>query len=152
LEATAKKPNGGIQGSAYSALGEIYARTGKVPDANTAFDAAAKADPTRAYIFLKNESVIFSQMGNSDAQAAAADEAIKADPKQAISYYLKAQGLIAKATYDTKTGQYSLPPGCAEAYQMYLQLAPTGPYADEVKGVLAQSTQKNTPLKGGKSK
>jgi hypothetical protein len=35
---------------------------------------------------------------------------------------------------------------------MYLQLAPTGPYADEVKGVLAQSTQKNTPLKGGKSK
>ena len=91
-------------------------------------------------------------MGNSDAQAAAADEAIKADPKQAIPYYLKAQGLISKATYDTKTGQYTLPPGCAEAYQMYLQLAPNGAYADEVKGVLAQSTQKATTTKGSKTK
>ena len=48
MEAKANKPNGGIQGSAEAALGEIYARTGKVPDANAAFDAAAKADPTRA--------------------------------------------------------------------------------------------------------
>jgi tetratricopeptide (TPR) repeat protein len=157
MEAVAKKPNPGIQGSAYSALGEIYARTGKIPEANAAFDSAAKADPSRAYIFLKNESVIFSQVGNgdpkfADAQAAAADEAIKADPKQAIAYYLKGQGLIAKATYDTRTGQYTLPPGCAEAYQMYLQLAPNGAYADEVKGVLAQSTQKGTTSKTVKTK
>jgi hypothetical protein len=89
--------------------------------------------------------VIFSQVGNgnsmyADAQAAAADEAIKADPKQAIAYYLKGQGLMVKATYDTRTGLYTLPRGCTEAYQMYLQLAPNGAYADEVKGVLAQST------------
>jgi tetratricopeptide (TPR) repeat protein len=152
MEAAAKKPSGAVQASAESNLGEIYARTGKIPDANAAFDAAAKADPTRAATFLKNEAIIFSQVGNSDAQAAAADEAIKADPKQAIPYYLKAQGLISKATYDTKTGQYTLPPGCAEAYQMYLQLAPNGAYADEVKGVLAQSTQKATTTKGSKTK
>jgi hypothetical protein len=35
---------------------------------------------------------------------------------------------------------------------MYLQLAPNGAYADEVKGVLAQSTQKATTTKGSKTK
>jgi tetratricopeptide (TPR) repeat protein len=142
MEAAAKKPNLGIQGSADAALGEIYARTGKVPDANAAFDAAAKADPTRAYVFLKNESVIFSQVGNADAQAAAADEAIKADPKQAIAYYLKAQGLVARASVDPKTNAYTAPPGCLEAYQMYLQLAPDGVYANDVKAILASFNQK----------
>ena len=34
-----------------------------------------------------------------------------------------------------------LPPGCAEAYQKYLDLAPTGPYANDVKGILAEATQ-----------
>ncbi len=152
IEAAAKKPNAGIQGSANAALGEIYARTGKVADANAAFDAAAKADPTRAAIILVNESKIFSQVRNADAQAAAADEAIKVDPKLAIAYYLKAQGLIGKATYDTRTQLYTLPPGCAKAYRMYLQLAPNGAYADDVKGILAKSTQQAITSKGGKTK
>ena len=29
-----------------------------------------------------------------------------------------------------------------DAYQMYLQLAPTGPYANDVKGILQQAGQK----------
>ena len=141
LEATAKKPNPQVQGLADSGLGEIYARTSKVPEANAAYDAAAKVNPTQAGFYLKNEAVIFFQMNNADAQAAAADEAILADPTQPMLYYLKGQGLIVKATVDA-AGKYVLPPGCAEAYQKYLELAPTGPYAGEVKGILAQSTQK----------
>jgi tetratricopeptide (TPR) repeat protein len=142
MEAAAQKPNGAIQSSAYAVLGEIYARTGKVADANTAFDAAAKADPTKAATFLKNEAIIFSQVGNTDAQADAADEAIKVDPKQPIAYYLKAQGLVAKASVDPKTHAYIAPPGCLEAYQMYLQLAPDGAYAPDVKAILASFNQK----------
>jgi tetratricopeptide (TPR) repeat protein len=141
-EAAAKNPNGAILGSANSNLGEVYARTGKVAEANAAYDAAAKADPTRAPIFLKNESVIFSQVGNTDAQAAAADEAIKADPKMAIAYYLKAQGLIVKASVDPKTNSYIAPPGCLEAYQKYLELAPNGQFAGEVKSILDSFGQK----------
>jgi cytochrome c-type biogenesis protein CcmH/NrfG len=141
LEATAKKPNPQVQGLADSGLGEIYARTSKVPEANAAYDAAAKVNPTQAGFYLKNEAVIFFQMNNADAQAAAADEAILADPTQPMLYYLKGQGLIVKATVDA-AGKYVLPPGCAEAYQKYLELAPNGPYAGEVKGILAQSTQK----------
>ncbi len=77
---------------------------------------------------------------------AAADEAIKIDPKNMpILYYLKGQGLLQKATFDAKTGKYNLPPGCAEAYQMYLQLAPTGQFAADVKGILAQAAGVKAP-------
>jgi hypothetical protein len=34
-------------------------------------------------------------------------------------------------------GKMVLPPGCAEAYQKYLQLDPKGPYSADAKGILA---------------
>jgi hypothetical protein len=73
---------------------------------------------------------------------AAANEAILVDPSQALLYYLKGQGLIQKSTFDPKTKMIILPPGCAEAYQKYLELAPTGTYAAEVQGILQQAGQK----------
>ena len=76
LETASKKPNPAVQGLANSGLGEIYARTGKVPEANAAYDAAAKVNPPQAGFYLKNEAVIFFQINNADAQVAAADKAI----------------------------------------------------------------------------
>jgi tetratricopeptide (TPR) repeat protein len=153
VENTSKKPNPGIQGAANAGLGEIYARTGKIPEANAAYDAAAKIDPASAGIYLKNEAVIFYQMKNPDAQAAAADEAIKADPAAALSYYLKGNGLVAKTTVDAKTQKLIPPPGCLEAYQKYLELDPNGPYAAEAKSILASFGQKVvTTYQAGKSK
>jgi tetratricopeptide (TPR) repeat protein len=141
MDAASKKQDPQVEGVAYSGLGEIYARTSKVPEASAAYDSAAKANPAGAAGYLKNEAVIFSNIGNGDAQAAAADEAIKVDPTKALPYYLKGQGLIQKATIDPATGKMILPPGCAEAYQKYLELDSNGPYAADVKGILAEATQ-----------
>ncbi|MGD0348337.1 MAG: hypothetical protein ABSA85_16360 [Terracidiphilus sp.] len=145
LETASKKPRGPVIGQAQSGLGEIYARTGKVPEANAAFDAAAKADPTLASLYLKNQAIIFFQVGNSAAQAAAADEAIKQDPNPndptlAILYYIKGQGLIMNATVDAK-GHYVLPPDCTAAYKKYLELAPKGQFAQDVAGILQQAAK-----------
>jgi tetratricopeptide (TPR) repeat protein len=148
VEAASKKPNPQTQGVAESGLGEIYARTGKVAEANAAYAAAAKINPAGAAVYLKNEAVIFSQVGNAVAQAAAADEAIKVDPTQPLPYYLKGQGLIGQATIDPATGKMILPPGCAEAYQKYLDLAPTGAFAADVKGILAEATQTHSSSLG----
>jgi tetratricopeptide (TPR) repeat protein len=145
LEAASKKPNPLAQGAANAGLGEIYARTGKATEATAAYEAAAKINPPQAGFYYKNETIIFFQTGNADAQVAAADEGIKIDPKNPLLYYLKGQGLVQSATVDTKTGKYNLPPGCAEAYQMYLQLAPTGQFAAEVKGILAQASGVKAP-------
>jgi tetratricopeptide (TPR) repeat protein len=157
VEAAASKANPEVQGAAHAGLGEIYARTGKIPEANAAYDAAAKVYPTNAGVYFKNEAVIFYQTQKPDAQtaqaaqAAAADEAIKADPNMALAYYLKGNGLIANTTMDAKTQKLVAPPGCMEAYQKYLELAPDGPYAAEVKGILDSFGQKiSSSYKAGK--
>lgn len=142
IESASKKPRLPVIGSAEAGLGDIYARTGKIPDANAAFDAAAKADPANAALYLRNEAVIFYQQNNGPAQIAAADEALKVDPTSAILYYIKGQGLVQNATVDPKTQRIVLPPDCTAAYQKYLELAPTGPYADEVASILQQAGEK----------
>jgi hypothetical protein len=56
-------------------------------------------------------------------------------------------------TVDPKTNKIILPPGCAEAYQKYLEMAPTGPYAADAQGILSQWGQKvNSSYKEWKSK
>jgi len=156
IDAASKKPRPDIEGLVNSGLGEIYARTNKVDQANAAYDAAAKADPTKAGFYYKNEAVIFSQVGNTDAQAAAAEKAIAANAQDPIPYYLKGQALIGKATMSdpdpkTKTQHIVLPPGCGEAYQKYLELDPNGPYSADVKGILDSAGQKiSSSYKAGK--
>lgn len=151
VDAAAKKPNPEVEGLANSGLGEVYARSGKVPEANAAYDAAAKVNPTKAATYYRNQAVIFFQAGNADAQVAAADIAIKNDPNDPLPYYLKGQGLVGKATIDPKTQRIVLPDGCAEAYQKYLELQPNGTYAADVQGILQQAGQKvNSTYKAGK--
>jgi tetratricopeptide (TPR) repeat protein len=153
LENAAKAPKTQILGLADSGLGEVYARTGKIQEANDAYDAAAKANPTQAAFYLKNEAVIFFQTNQADAQVAAADKAIAADPTSPVLFYLKGNGLVQKTTMDSKTNKLVAPPGCLEAYQKYLQLAPDGPYAAEVKGILAGFNQTvDTSYKAPKKK
>lgn len=142
LESAAKKPRGEVIGQAEAGLGEIYARTGKVDEANTAYDAAAKDDPGRAAIYLKNETIIYYQTGNTAAQAAAADKAIALSPDDSILYYLKGNALVGNAQIDPKTQRIVLPEACKAAYQKYLELAPNGPFANEVAGILQQAGQK----------
>jgi len=152
LETASKKPRMPIIGLCEAGLGEIYARQNKVPEANEAYDAAAKADPANAGLHLRNEAVIFYQMNNNAAEAAAAQEAIKVDPNQAILYYILGQGLIANATVDPKTNRIVLPPDCTAAYEKYLELAPNGPYATEVAGILQQAGEKvNSSYKAPKA-
>jgi tetratricopeptide (TPR) repeat protein len=142
LSTAAKKPNADLIGGAQAALGEVYARSNKADDAAASYDLAAKTNPSKAAFYLSNETVVFQNSGNADAQVVAADKAIAADPKNPLPYYLKGQGLAGKITVDSKTGTYVLPPGCAEAYQKYLELAPTGPYAAESKAILDASQTK----------
>ncbi len=141
LATASKKPNPELIGGAESALGEVLARSNHPDEAQAQYDLAAKANPTKAGFYYSNETVVFQNVGNADAQVAAADKAIAADPKNPLPYYLKGQGLAGKITVDAK-GAYILPPGCAEAYNMYLQLAPTGTYAAEVTALLTETKTK----------
>ena len=141
LDAASKKPNPEIEGAAGNALGEVLANQKKTADAQAAYEAAAKVNPTQASMYFQNETIVLSRLGDTDAIVAAADKAIAADPTKPIPYYLKGQALINKASVDSKTGKIVAPPGCAEAYQKYLELAPDGQFANDAKSVLTEMGQ-----------
>jgi tetratricopeptide (TPR) repeat protein len=136
LNSKAAKPNIEVAASANDQLGQALAREGKTPEAVAAFNAAAAADPTRAGSYYFNEAATLFNTNAIDEAAAAADKAIAADPNKADAYYIKGQALIQKTTMDPKTKKLVAPPECIAAYQKYLELAPTGPHAEEVKGIL----------------
>jgi len=146
LALKADPPRPEVVGATYAGLGEVYARTLMVDEANAAFDAATKADPSSAAKYLHNQAVIFYNARNFSAQIDAADKAIQADPNQAILYYIKAAGLAEDARVDPETNKLILPPGCADAFHKYLQLAPTGTHAAEVATILERAGEAtNTP-------
>lgn len=136
LNSKAAKPNPELTATAENQLGQAYGKLGKTKEAADAYTAAATADPAKAGMYDFNEAATLFNAGDTDGAAAAADKAIAADPNKAEAYYIKGQALIGKATVDPKTNKITAPPGCVEAYQKYLELAPNGPFAAEVKGIL----------------
>jgi tetratricopeptide (TPR) repeat protein len=136
-----------IKGVGFMSLGEIYIRTNRVPEAKQAFDDAIKSNPTQAAQYLLNETIFFYQIGDGADQLESANKAIALDPNKPSLYYFKGQSLVSQTAVDPKTGKLTLPPGCAEAYQKYLELEPAGQFAAESKGVL---TAAGIPIKGRK--
>ena len=144
---TSQKRPPDLLGPSYATLGEVYIREGKIAEAQAAFDTAVKDYPADAAHYRRNETILFFQIGNADAQLDAAEKAIALDPGRAILYYFKGQALVGKATIDAKTQKMALPAGCAEAYQKYLELEPNGEFSADAKGVL---TAAGVPVKAAK--
>ena len=140
LNATAKKPSPENLAAYYLNLGQALSKGGKATEAGDAYEMAAKTSPTMAASAFYNEAVVLYQGNKTKEAAAAADKAIAADPKRADAYYIKGQALIPNATVDAKNN-IVLPPGCLEAYQEYLELAPEGAHAAEVKALLVDMKQ-----------
>jgi tetratricopeptide (TPR) repeat protein len=151
LDSAGSKPNTAEVAVAYNQMGSTLAKSGKVADASAAYESAAKTDPTKAGMYYNNESAILFNSGQSDGALAAAEKAIAADPTRPDPYFVKGQVLIAKSTFDQKTQKLVAPPGCVEAYQKYLELAPNGSQAPAVKEVLASLGEKiDLKYKAGK--
>ncbi|MGH9522912.1 MAG: tetratricopeptide repeat protein, partial [Terriglobales bacterium] len=138
------------QGAYYNNLGEAYAKSGDTAKAVQAYDQAAQVDPTDAGRYYFNEGAVLTNTGKVDEAVAAFDKAIQADPNKADAYYWKGVNLMGKAT--TKGDKMEAPAGTSEAFNKYLELAPTGPYADPAKQMLASIGAKvETTFGKGKS-
>jgi tetratricopeptide (TPR) repeat protein len=136
LNAASKKPSPEAAAAGYNQLGQAYGKLGDAKSSSDAYEQAAKALPANASMYYFNEAATLYNASKLPEAAAAADKAIAADPKKADAYYIKGQALIPQATVDPKTQKIVAPPGCVEAYQMYLELAPEGSHAADVKGIL----------------
>ena len=153
LNAASKKPDPLTQATAYNQMGNCLAKAGKLDDASAAFESAVKLQPASAGVYYNNEAAVLFNANQMDGALAAAEKAIAADPNRPDPYFIKGQVLIAKTTLDPKTNKLVAPPGCAEAYQKYLELSPDGPQAPTVREVLASLGEKvDTNYKAGKKK
>jgi tetratricopeptide (TPR) repeat protein len=130
-----------VLASYYNNLGKAAASDGKTDEAVKAYNQAAQLDPSSAgmyYFNLGGTLVNANTKGDPQMTKAAMDafdKAITADPARADAYYWKGTILISQATL--KDDKMVAPPGTAEAFQKYLDLAPTGPHAEEAKAMLA---------------
>jgi len=116
-------------------LADAYARSGQADKAIQQYAAAAQADPQNAAAYYYNEGAVLTNTGKIDDAITAFDKSIQLDPNRADSYYWKGVDLIGKATM--KDNKMVAPPGTAEAFNKYLELQPTGKYADAAKQMLA---------------
>jgi tetratricopeptide (TPR) repeat protein len=119
----------------YNNLGEAYGKAGKIDDALKAYAQAAQTSPENAASYYFNEGAVLTNIGKIDEAIAAFDKCIATDPTRADAYYQKGVNMIGKATL--QGDKMIAPPGTAEAFNKYLELAPTGPYAQTAKDMLA---------------
>jgi len=118
----------------YNNLAEAYAKSNKVDDAVKTYGLAAQADPTNAAQYYFNTGAVLTNAGKIDDALAAFDKVIAADPTRADAYYWKGVNMIGKATL--QGDKMVAPPGTADAFQKYLELQPSGTYADAAKQML----------------
>jgi tetratricopeptide (TPR) repeat protein len=135
-EAAQKEPDNIQKLAAYNNnLAEAYAKSGKVDDAVATYAKAAQLDPTHAAQYNFNEGAVLTNAGQVDKAIEAFDRVIAADPTKADAYYWKGVNMIGKATL--KGDKMVAPDGTADAFNKYLELSPTGPYAQPAKDMLA---------------
>src|ERR1035438_84045 len=120
----------------YNNLAQAYSKSNKIDDAVADYNKAAQLDPAGAASYYFNVGAVYTNMGKADDAIAAFEKTIAADPTKAVPYYWKGINLIAKESIG-KDGKAVAPEGTAEAFQKYLELDPTGPYAQPAKDMLA---------------
>jgi tetratricopeptide (TPR) repeat protein len=136
MEAGAKPDDPKILAAYYNNLGQAEARTGQLDEAVKSYDLAAQQNPAGAAQYYYNQGAVLTNSGKVDEANAAFDKAIAADPTKADAYYQKGVNLINKATTDPKTGKVIPAPGTEEALNKYLELQPTGTFAEGAKSML----------------
>jgi tetratricopeptide (TPR) repeat protein len=133
---TKKTPEDSKQLAAYyNNEGEAAGKAGKIDDAVKAYTQAAQVNPEGAAGYYYNIGAVFTNAGKVDDAIAAFDKCIAADPTKADAYYQKGVNMIGKATL--QGDKMVAPAGTADAFQKYLELQPTGPYADVAKQMLS---------------
>ena len=134
----------------YNNLADALYKAKKIDDAVKTYEMAAQADPSQVAQSYFNIGAVLTNSGRPDEANAAFDKCLAADPTRSEAYYQKGLNLLGKATL--QGDKTVAPPGTAEAFQKYLELAPTGPNADAAKAMLTSLGAKVETSYGTKKK
>jgi len=117
------------------------AQAKKFPEMQSELEKAAQLDPTKAGQYYYNLGAVLVNNNQNDAAGAAFKKAIEIDPNHADSYYQYGVFLVGKASIGAD-GKVTPVPGTVDAFQKYLELAPTGQFADQAKAMLTSMDAK----------
>jgi tetratricopeptide (TPR) repeat protein len=115
--------------------GNAYLKLKKNDKAIESYTKAAAMDPNPGTAYFNLCATQYNS-GNTQGALAACDKAIAADPNKADAYFIKGSLMMGDSKQD-KDGKLIAPPGTAEALNKYLELAPDGGHANDVKQMLA---------------
>ena len=137
-EQTDRKTPGGKTDAAQSQLwirkGNAFLKLKRTDEAITAYTQAARLSPTPGTAWFNLCAVEYNQ-GLTDGAIIACNASIAADPTRADAYFIKGSALYGNGTLD-RNNKFVLPAGTLEALRKYLQLAPAGAHADDVRAML----------------
>jgi tetratricopeptide (TPR) repeat protein len=114
--------------------GNAYLKLHKNKEAIDAYNKAASMDPNPARAYF-NLCATQYNIGNVEGALHACDKAIAADPSKADAYFIKGSLFVADSKTDMN-GKITAPPGTVEALSKYLELAPNGAHANDVRQML----------------
>jgi len=118
--------------------GNAYLKLRKNEDAIRLYTRAAEASPNPAIPYFNICATIYN-LGDVDPAISACRKAIEVDPKKADAYFVLGSSLFGNGKFDSGN-HYITPPGTLEALNKYLELAPDGAHAADVKQMLAMIT------------
>lgn len=108
---------------------------GRIEEAQAELVKAAELDPPGAARYFFNLGAVLVNRGDTKNAAEAFKKATEADPNLADAYFQLGISLMGQATMDP-SGKMLPAPGTVEAFQKYLDLAPTGPNAAASKDAM----------------
>ena len=116
-------------------LGLLLVRLQRIEEGKAELEKAAQLSPENAGTYYFNLGAVMVNTGNTDGAISAFTKATEAQPDFANAYYQLATVLVSTATMK-EDGSVIPAPGTVEAYQKYLDLAPTGPYAASAQAMV----------------
>jgi tetratricopeptide (TPR) repeat protein len=116
-------------------LGLALMQSGQVDEGMTMLEKAVAIDPANGGQSYYNVGVVLSNRGDADGALAAFRKATEVQPDYAEAQYQYATALLSKATF--ADGAMVPVEGTVGAYQKYLELEPTGTFAESAKAMLA---------------
>lgn len=116
--------------------GLALAKAHKFPEAQAELTKAAELDPPNGGKYYYNLGALLVNAGQNEPAAEAFKKAIEVQPTYADAYYQYGVMLVSKASIGAD-GKVTPVPGTVEAFQKYLELQPSGPYAQASKDMLA---------------
>jgi tetratricopeptide (TPR) repeat protein len=114
--------------------GNVYLKLHHNADAIAEYNKAAAIAPNPGLAYF-NICALTYNSGDVDAATSSCRKALQADPTRADAWFVLGSLLYADSKLDAQ-GKFTLSAECRQALDKYLELAPTGPHAADVKAML----------------